>query len=75
MLDLARKDIYTVAPPDDEKSKATKKEKGKSSGSNTKTCPIKNKKRTSGAKVKEEERHIVDPTTIDCKKAIMGFGK
>ena len=75
MLDLARKDVCAVAPRDDEKKEVTKKEKVKTSGTNTKTCPVKNAKRATGAKVDKEDRHIVNPATIDGKEAILGFGK
>ena len=73
LLDLARKNVCTVAPCDNEKSKATKKEKSESSGNNTKRCPIKNKKRAPGTKINGEDKDIVDPTPVDGKKAIMGF--
>ena len=72
--ELARKDVCVVAPRVDEKNKANTKEKVKTSGTNTKTCPVKNTKRDPGAKVDREDRLIVDPTTIDGKKAILGYG-
>ena len=77
LLDLARKDVCAVAPRDDEKKGATKKEKVKTSGTNTntKSCPIKNAKRATEAKVDKEDRRIVNPATIDGKKAILGFGR
>ena len=57
------------------KNKATKKEKGKSSGSNIKKCPVKNRKQIPGTEIEKEDRCVVDPNTIDDKKAILDFGE
>ena len=54
--------------PRRQEEQCDQKEKGESSGSNIKKCPVNNRKKIPGTEVKGEDRRLVDPGIIDRKK-------